>query len=97
MEEAAQRIGPQKLGAELKVIRPLASGRLLRQGYELHMTLYEAEMDAAQPVLTSMEAQEPGITYYTEWRWAEPVELKESARLGSLCSRLLLGWLGEEW
>ena len=97
MEEAAHRIGPQKLGAAIRLVRPLASGRLPRQGYELHMTLYEAEMDAAEPLLTPRDAQEPGITYYTDWRWAEPSELKESARRGSLCSRLLLGWLGDQW
>jgi len=94
MEQAAHRIGPDKLGVTLRVTRELASGRLAREGFDLEMTLFEAEMDASEPDLRSPGAS-PGVTYYTDWRWAEPGSLKESARRGSLCSRLLLEWLGD--
>ena len=92
--EAAERAGRQKLGAPVEVVTALATGVQQRPGYTLEMTLFHARLAGREPQLD----REPGaagsggegVTFYTEWRWGLPEELRESAENGSLCSRLLL-------
>ena len=93
-EEAARRIGLQKLGAEVRVGRRMNSGRQDRAGYILEMSLYGATLDRAVPDLPAGRGGDPGVTMYTAWRWGDPLELADSAGRGSLCSRLLLDSLG---
>ena len=91
-EEAAERAGLQKLGAPIEALEPLVSGEQQRPGYTLKMTLYGARLAGPEPSLEGQRNDPSGLTFYTEWRWGWPGELRESAQLGSLCCRLLLDW-----
>ena len=95
-EQAAQRVGMHKLGVPLALGDVLAQGQQQRPSYLLKMTLFQAQLDGQEPRLPSEQAdhghpEAGGSTLYTGWRWGEPRELQDSAREGSLCSRLLLG------
>ena len=91
-EEAAQRVGVQKLGTGIEALEPLASGEQQRPGYTLKMTLYGARLAGPEPSLAGQGNAPSDLTFYTEWRWGWSEDLKDSARLGSLCCRLLLEW-----
>jgi ADP-ribose pyrophosphatase YjhB (NUDIX family) len=86
LEAAARRIGPLKLGAGIVLGRQLASGKQVRARYILEMSLFSATLDQAAPSLRKGRA----VTMYADWRWGDPRELADSARLGSLCSQLLM-------
>ncbi len=88
-EDAALRVGDQKLGARLVLGERLARGRQRRGEYLLLMSLYEARLEEGEPQLQTAGESE-GVTLYTDWRWGNPDELLESAAQGSLCSQLLL-------
>ena len=95
-EQAAQRVGMHKLGVPLALGDVLAQGQQQRPSYLLKMTLFQAQVDGQEPRLPAEQAdhghpEAGGSTLYTGWRWGEPRELQDSAREGSLCSRLLLG------
>ena len=97
LEQAAERVGVQKLGVALVLGDVLAQGEQQRPGYHLEMTLYQARLVGREPSFPSEnpEAGHPtatGPTLYTGWRWGEPGELQDSAQKGSLCSQLLLGF-----
>jgi len=87
---ALERLGCQKLGAEVRPLRLLAQGRVQRSGYLLVLRLYQALL-AGEPRL--MAAADAAVTLYTDWRWGEPSELQEAAGQGSLCCRLYLDFL----
>ncbi len=91
---AIVRAGREKLGVELRGGAELIEGRLERRGYTLHMKLFEALIERGAPVAPQPIA---GVTQYSEWKWAEPAALVDGARRGSLCSRLYLAALGEDW
>lgn len=93
-EGAVLRVGRDKLGVELDVVRELDRGSLERPEGPLRMRLFEARIREGTP--TVPKAGGKG-TQYVEWRWSGPERLRESARRGSLCSRLHLGHLGERW
>ncbi|MFQ5879438.1 MAG: NUDIX domain-containing protein [Dehalococcoidia bacterium] len=84
---ALERLGRQKLGAQVQPLRLLAQGQHQRAGYLLLMRLYQALL-AGEPHLAAVADE--GITLYTDWRWAKPESLQEAAAQGSLCSRLFL-------
>lgn len=92
--EAVRRAGRGKLDVELEVVRELERGVLERPTGLLRMRLFEARIRAGDP---SVPGPEKGVTQYVEWRWSGPGLLKESARIGSLCSRLHLRHLDEPW
>lgn len=92
--DAALRVGREKLGVELTVVRELARGTRDRPAGRLRMRLFEARVGAGD--LAVPQAHGDG-TQYVEWRWSRPERLKESARRGSLCSRLYLRHLNERW
>jgi 8-oxo-dGTP diphosphatase len=94
-EDAAQRTANQKLGAKLRLGRKLASGKQERADYTIEMSLYEAWLGSNEPELPSNKGHSTGTTLYTDWRWGHSSELEDSARRGSLCSRLLLDVTGE--
>ena len=83
--DALRRAGREKLGVEVRPLEPL--------GDELTMTGWRVEIVAGRP---SVPQQGPN-TQYTELRWGEPAELVPAARLGSLCSRVLLRARGLDW
>ena len=90
LEETAFRVGSSKLGLKVNLGMKLAQGRQQRPGYELAMTLWEAEAKGQRPSLSPVDLQEPGMTYYVVWQWAEPGFVREGAQRGSLCCQLLL-------
>ena len=90
LENVARRIGKQKLGVEVKVAYCMAAGRQDRSGYTLEMSLYKATLCGALPALPDPNEGPGDVSLYMRWKWGHPVELADSARRGSLCSRLLL-------
>ena len=95
LEEAAHRVGVDKLGVCLTLSRELASGVQERNEYTIEMTLFEATLNG-EPVLPLNTEGDAGVTLYADWRWGEPEELATSADSGSLCSQLLLESLSDE-
>mgnify|MGYP001462783442 FL=1 len=87
---AAARVGIQKLGVALEVGPVLATGTQQRPGYNLEMTLFEAQLTGSRPALPQVDESGEGPTLYTDWRWGEAEDLGDSAEKGSLCSQLLL-------
>lgn len=87
-EEAARRVGPQKLGAPLRLTGVLARGRQDRPDYRMEMVLYLARLESSEPRLPP--STDGDVTLYEAWRWGQPEDLEPAARAGSLCSILLL-------
>ncbi|MCH7787454.1 MAG: NUDIX domain-containing protein [Chloroflexi bacterium] len=92
-QDAARRIGIQKLGGAVRLGRRLATGTQERDTYVIQMSLYEAWLEDTAPTLPDSHEGPENVTLYTAWRWADPSDLTESADHGSLCSRLLLASL----
>ncbi len=88
-EEAARRVGWQKLGCGVRLLRVLGRGVQDRPGYRLEMAVYEAELEEQLPRLPPTGEEE--VTYYVAWRFGRPEDLREAAAKGSLCARLALG------
>lgn len=93
-EEAVRRIGRDKLGVELEAVDELERGALDRPSGTLRMRLHEARITEGMP---SVPGDAEGVTQYVDWCWSGPGRLRESARRGSLCSRLHLRHLDEAW
>ena len=96
LEDAARCIARDKLGVEFRLGKAIGSGVQDRADYVIEMHLFEAWLDGNHPTL-AVDSQGSGLTYYASWRWGEPSELVDSARTGSLCSRLLLDAVGVVW
>lgn len=89
LEQAVERLGRQKLGMTLEIVREIARGSQEREDGDLSMVLYEVRAQEKEPKLA--RAWDPqGVTYYTKWRWAEPSMFESTAKAGSLCCRLFL-------
>jgi len=95
LKEAVCRLGRDKLGLELQVEEVLARGEQLRGQDILRMFLFSARYLTWPPRLASQG--EEGVTYYLGWTWGQPRLLVPAALMGSLCSRLLLDYLGLPW
>ncbi|MDR7571047.1 MAG: NUDIX domain-containing protein [Armatimonadota bacterium] len=91
--EAVHRVAREKLGIEVRLLGVRAHGVQERSGYRLEMRLWEAELVGPEPRLPQ-PSSDPGVTHYTDWRWARAAALEEAARQGSLCARLALETLG---
>lgn len=87
-EEAVRRLGRQKLGMTLEVVREVSRGSQERAGEELSMVLYEAR---AKDEPNLVREGDGDVTYYTDWKWAEAEVFVPTAEAGSLCCRLFLG------
>lgn len=94
-EEAARRVGTQKLGCHVRLVGVLGRGVQERPGYRLEMAVYEAELDPPIPDLPE-PSQQGDVTFYTAWRFAPAAALKEAALQGSLCARVALDALRAE-
>jgi len=93
-EEAVLRSGREKLGVELKIRYFIGRGNIERDDYILHMEEYEAEIVHGRPrVPQPVEV----VTQYTQLKWGTADNLKAAARKGSLCCRLYLESINEEW
>lgn len=90
VEEGAMRVGEEKLGTRVEVLQPVAFGVEERAAYTLKLWVVEARL-LTEPLLPEPK---PGKTYYRAYRYGEPLELREAARQGSLCSRLYLAVKG---
>ncbi len=86
-EEAARRVGWQKLGCGVRLVRLLGRGVEERSGYRLEMAVFEAELEQPTPQLPEGTDD---ATYYLAWRFAGPEALQEAASRGSLCARVAL-------
>src|SRR3989344_7727227 len=81
------RAGREKLGVELKIVNEIGEDELDREDYFLHLIDYEATIIKGIP---SVRQYVEGVTQYTDFIWSSPDILTESARNGSLCSRIFL-------
>jgi hypothetical protein len=86
---SANQIGFHKLGVSLKLGPKLISGNQTRGTCLIHMDLYFAFMVGTPCISSATGINYPG-TIYTDWRWGIPLSLKQSARKGSLCCKLLI-------
>lgn len=93
-EDAVLRAGREKLGVELKIIKPIGEDKIEREKHLLRMKVFEAEIINGTP---RVPQPVKGITQYQDWKWAIPDELKDGARKGSLCCRVFLSNLRQEW
>jgi ADP-ribose pyrophosphatase YjhB (NUDIX family) len=85
-EDAVRRAGRDKLGVEVRVVRPLGEESGERSAYRILMRDWAVEIAAGEPVVP-----QPGEgTQYQSLRWGEVEELVPAARHGSLCARVLL-------
>lgn len=92
-EQAVVRIGPQKLGTTIKLVKPIHYGELSRpSGEQLCLRLWECDLESPDlpPDFTRRDTSDRQVTYYDDWRWRAFVDLIGPARAGSLCSRLFL-------
>lgn len=88
-EETVRRLGRQKLGMTLEVVREISRGTQPRGDGELSMVLFEARAEESEAKLVR-EWDAKGVTYYTKWRWAEADAFLPAAEAGSLCCQLYL-------
>ena len=85
-QDAVRRAGKQKLGVSVRPVRAIGEASAGREGGELVMRDWEAEIVGGTP---SVPQDAPG-TQYVELRWGEVAELRPAAAAGSLCARVLL-------
>ena len=76
VEQVIERIGRDKLGATLALVRKIAFGTQDRPSYKLEMELWEASMH--------------GTPTYREWKWGNVNLLAPGASRGSLCCQLAM-------
>jgi 8-oxo-dGTP diphosphatase len=85
-DDAVRRAGRDKLGVEVRPLRPLGDGEDERPGYRILMRDWAVEIASGEPAVP-----QPGDgTQYDDWRWGAATELVPAARRGSLCARVLL-------
>jgi len=82
IKELIGRIGRDKLGVDLTLVRKVASGRQMRRLYLLQMELWEASM-AGSPFSLRLRG-------HRNWRWATIDSLRRGAEAGSLCCSLAI-------
>jgi ADP-ribose pyrophosphatase YjhB (NUDIX family) len=93
--EAAIRACRVKLGVDCRVGRLVGEGSVQRRTFILHMKEYEVEILSGQP---SVPQADWSISQYVDMKYvSDPNVLVESARQGSLCSRIMLRTMEVEW
>jgi 8-oxo-dGTP diphosphatase len=85
-KDAVRRAGREKLGVEVRAIRPLGEAEDERAEYRIRMRDWVVEIAAGEPSVP----QPAEGTQYESCRWGDPAELVPAARQGSLCARVLL-------
>ncbi len=87
-EAAAIRCGREKLGVELATANRIGVLSADRGSFELILMDIEASIVSGEPDVTRATS---GATRYVEQRWISGVDLlREGARKGSLCCRILI-------
>jgi 8-oxo-dGTP diphosphatase len=89
-QDAALRAGREKLGVALVLGPVLNRGSRERPGYTLDMRLVAATLDPGVTPDPVRAPVPPGDTRYQACRWDDTDQVRAAARLGSLCSMLLL-------
>ncbi len=89
-EEGLRRLGRDKLGAQLRPLRPLAQGEQRRAGYTLRMTVYEASLGPDWSGRLPPRTPDAAGTLYEAFDWLPAASFREAADRGSLCCRLFL-------
>jgi 8-oxo-dGTP diphosphatase len=91
--DALLRIGRDKLGVTVELLRPIGEEEAERRDYRIAMRDWAALIVAGEPSVP----QAGGGTQYVDWRWGDPAELVPAARAGSVCARVLLRSVGSGW
>ena len=86
-EAAVRRVGLEKLGVQLEVVKELERGSAERRNYRMQMRLYEAKIVKGTPFVPQPD---DAFTQYTKWKWGKGSDLQPAAQRGSLCCRLYL-------
>ncbi len=81
-----RRIGEDKLGVDLTLVRVVRSGQQGRETYLLQMDLWEVRITSGAPQARTGGSH--GISYYDCVEWAPPEILTDGRSKGSLCCRL---------
>lgn len=86
--DTVQRIGENKLGVQLELVKPINEGKSDRGNFILFMHDYEARITAGEPGIVSGD--------YTELKWADPRAHLESMEVMGDCCRLYGEYLAAE-
>ena len=89
LKNHAINLAKEKLGVRVTLGTQLHSGTQKRADYILEMTLYDAWLPEQKINLKTPENSK-SKTFYTNFKWGQAKELKETAEMGSLCSQLLI-------
>jgi len=94
-QEAALRVGHQKLGVDIKLGERIGENTHDRGTYMLHMTDYKATIVSGNPKCPQSDTS---VSQYSECKFADdPTILFEAARNGSQCTQLFLESVGANW
>ena len=87
-EAGLLRLGREKLGVELQAVSMVGIRHADRGNYQLILMDIEARVVGGEP---SVRRATSSATRYVDQRWiSDPSLLREAARGGSVCSRILL-------
>ncbi|HZU45870.1 MAG TPA: NUDIX domain-containing protein [Mycobacterium sp.] len=94
--DAARRVGPTKLGVEVKVGDKIGERSAERDTCTLHLSDYAATIsDGETPRVPQSDTT---VTQYVDVKYSsDPSELFVAAQRGSECSRIYLQSIGIDW
>ena len=94
-QEAAARVGHQKLGVNIELGEKIGDSTHDRGTYTLHLTDYRASIISGTPKAPQSDTT---VTQYDECRFSnDPMILIPAAQKGSQCTQLFLESLGIDW
>jgi 8-oxo-dGTP diphosphatase len=94
-EEAAVRVGREKLGVAVAVRRQVGCETVARPDFAVHLTEFEVDVVEGTP---QVPQSDPTITQYVGARFTDDVNsLIAAARRGSACCRIFLRDRGVLW
>lgn len=92
-EDAVRRIGPIKLGTETEPVQRFGSKQGDRQYGKIELSVWESTV-SGEPDFSRRDTSNPDMTQYERWEWTEPETFIPAAQRGSLCSQILLEYIG---
>ena len=94
-EEAAHRVGQQKLGIEIELGNKINDSTHDRGTYTLHLTDYYATVKSGNP---SAPQNDTSVTQYESCKFTnDPTILFAAAQKGSQCTQIFLESKGYDW
>ncbi len=94
-EDLARKAARTKLGVEIEIVRDMGEDFIDRGSYYLRLRDFECRIIQGEPKVPQADAS---VTQYIAMKYADDYEpLKESARNGSLCTRIFLRERGMGW